>query len=368
MKNIYYVYEWIRLDINEPFYIGKGKDDRWRDEIRGRNHHFNNIAKLIPCAVNILHANLNEQIAYDLECYYIWLYRDVIGYDLCNINDGGEGNSMCGVENPRARAVVCLNTNEIFETISYAVKKIGGNIACIYECCNSRREYSGKTKDGEPLTWMFLEDYKKATKEDIENKLNKAYRYDTRVICITTGLIFENYQKAGLYYNINETGIRKCCRGKYSSAGKLEDGTPLIWEKFITYKKMTKADIDKKIEKIKNLNKGENHWNYNKNLSKETIEKIRKSNTGKKRSQEFKKKIRGKNSSNAKAVICLTTKKIFYTAKDGGKYYNIDNSSISKCCRGKIKFCGKLSDGTKLTWKFLIWNHNRVYRIKKGGM
>ena len=27
-ENKYYVYEWIRLDINEPFYVGKGCGDR----------------------------------------------------------------------------------------------------------------------------------------------------------------------------------------------------------------------------------------------------------------------------------------------------------------------------------------------------
>ena len=41
--NDYYVYEWIRLDTNEPFYVGKGKGNRWKDLIRGRNYHFNNI-------------------------------------------------------------------------------------------------------------------------------------------------------------------------------------------------------------------------------------------------------------------------------------------------------------------------------------
>ena len=28
MENNYYVYEWIRLDTNEPFYVGKGKNKR----------------------------------------------------------------------------------------------------------------------------------------------------------------------------------------------------------------------------------------------------------------------------------------------------------------------------------------------------
>ena len=34
--------------------------------------------------------------------------------------------------------------------------------------------------------------------------------------------------------------------------------------------------------------------------------------------------------------------------------------------RINIKTAGKLDDGTKLKWKFLVWKHNKVYRIKKG--
>ena len=49
--NKYYVYEWIRLDTNEPFYVGKGKDDRWKILTRGSNKHFNNIVNSIPVAV-----------------------------------------------------------------------------------------------------------------------------------------------------------------------------------------------------------------------------------------------------------------------------------------------------------------------------
>jgi hypothetical protein len=92
-ENKYYVYEWIRLDTNEPFYIGKGKGCRWRVLTRGNNKHFNNIVKSIPVVVNILHSNLNEKTAFEYECYYIWYYRDYIGYNITNINDGGEGNS-----------------------------------------------------------------------------------------------------------------------------------------------------------------------------------------------------------------------------------------------------------------------------------
>lgn len=51
MNKKYYVYEWIRLDTNEPFYVGKGNGDRWCKLTRGNNHHFNRIVQSIPVAV-----------------------------------------------------------------------------------------------------------------------------------------------------------------------------------------------------------------------------------------------------------------------------------------------------------------------------
>ena len=95
MENKYYVYEWIRLDTNEPFYVGKGCGNRWKERYR-KNPYFMNIINKVPCVVNILHDNLDEQTAFGLEVWYIREYRDIIGYKMCNINDGGEGQSLCG--------------------------------------------------------------------------------------------------------------------------------------------------------------------------------------------------------------------------------------------------------------------------------
>ena len=51
---------------------------------------------------------------------------------------------------------------------------------------------------------------------------------------------------------------------------------------------------------------------------------------------------------------------------EGANFYNIKSKGhISSCCRGKRKHCGKLQDGTKLKWKYLIWKHNKKYRIKE---
>lgn len=51
-------------------------------------------------------------------------------------------------------------------------------------------------------------------------------------------------------------------------------------------------------------------------------------------------------------IICITHNKIFSSIVDASDYYNIGVSSISKCCRGKISYGGKLQDGTKLKWMY----------------
>lgn len=98
-KEEYYVYEWIRLDTNEPFYVGKGKGDRCYKLTRGNNLHFNNIVKSKDVAVHILIDNLDEKTAFEYEVYYIWYYRDIIGYNLTNINEGGSGSALVGERN-----------------------------------------------------------------------------------------------------------------------------------------------------------------------------------------------------------------------------------------------------------------------------
>ena len=97
--------------------------------------------------------------------------------------------------------------------------------------------------------------------------------------------------------------------------------------------------------------KGKNNPRYGVHLSNETKEKLRIANSG-------------RNSGKAKSVICLTTKRIFFTAKEGSKYYNCNHGHISQCCNGKLKSCGKLN-GQKLVWRYIVWNHGKIYRIKE---
>lgn len=62
--NNYYVYIYWRLDTNEPFYIGKGHDNRWKDTRREYNKHFMNIINKHLIAVTIEMNNLTEEQAF----------------------------------------------------------------------------------------------------------------------------------------------------------------------------------------------------------------------------------------------------------------------------------------------------------------
>ena len=51
-----------------------------------------------------------------------------------------------------------------------------------------------------------------------------------KVICITTGKIYNSVEEASNDVNRATSGIIRCCRGQYKTCGKLEDGTQLVWQ------------------------------------------------------------------------------------------------------------------------------------------
>lgn len=70
-----------------------------------------------------------------------------------------------GIPSPQRKKVKCIELNKVFDSISEAneyCKKYGYNRLKISECCNGKRKYSGKLKDGTKLHWQY---YTPATTE-----------------------------------------------------------------------------------------------------------------------------------------------------------------------------------------------------------
>ena len=82
---------------------------------------------------------------------------------------------------------------------------------------------------------MYGKHHTQETKNKISKALTEIYSggkgpRSRKVICITTGEIFDTAEKAANKAKTHESSIIKCCRGKRKSSGKLEDGTKLEWE------------------------------------------------------------------------------------------------------------------------------------------
>jgi len=91
--------------------------------------------------------------------------RLLISLNHADLNEG---------KNPNAKKVICLNTREIFESVSVANKlyNIKG-VNSIGQVCNNNRKYAGKLNNI-PLSWMWYDDYINSSKDDIKKKIELA--------------------------------------------------------------------------------------------------------------------------------------------------------------------------------------------------
>jgi len=88
------VYEHLRNDTNEVFYVGIGKAPRRAFSKQGRNNpHWHNIAKKVGYSVNIIHSDIEWDEAGEIEKSLIKKYgrQDLRTGILVNMTDGGDG-------------------------------------------------------------------------------------------------------------------------------------------------------------------------------------------------------------------------------------------------------------------------------------
>lgn len=159
--------------------------------------------------------------------------------------------------------------------------------------------------------------YGKHHTEETKNKISIANKNGDRsnaykkIILLNTLETFNSITEASKKFNISVGCICRCCKN-LSRYTKYKEHR-YVWVYYEDYLMMKEEDIKFKLDIANNVGKG-------------------------------------KSNGSSKKVICVTTNKIFDTAKDGARFYNCNPTSISSCCNGKLKHAGKLDDGTKLKW------------------
>ena len=91
--NKFYVYENVRLDINEVFYVGKGTGNRaYQTKGDRRSEHWKRIHNKVGSSVKILAENLDEELAFLVEIERIDQLKR-LNKPIINKTIGGEGVS-----------------------------------------------------------------------------------------------------------------------------------------------------------------------------------------------------------------------------------------------------------------------------------
>lgn len=136
------------------------------------------------------------------------------------------------------RQIILLNTKEIFLSIKEGAEKYNVSQANVFKCCKGKVKSVGKLEDGTPLVWMFYDEYLQITEEEIQKKLKDA---DTRIILLNTNEIILTTMDGSIRYNVPQSNITNCCRGKLKSAGKHPiTGEKLVWMYYKNYLKLIK--------------------------------------------------------------------------------------------------------------------------------
>ena len=252
---------------------------------------------------NFEHKILYKNIDYDMACYLEMVLikkynsnNSKYGY---NIEGGGSVNKEVSKE-----SIDKMKKNLTGKYRGTNSKLFGTKLS---EETKAKMSKAHRGKYSKENNNMFGKHHSKETRKIISKKLKGKYTGDNswfsiKVICITTGMIFNSLTDASNYYNTYQSGISECCKNKRTSSGTLSDGTKLQWEYY-------------QENKVYNKKEYINH--------------------------------------HCKPVLCKSTGEIFSSIKDASQYYNIKHSGIIACCNGKQKSAGKSNDGIKLVWQYI---------------
>jgi hypothetical protein len=183
--NTCYVYRHIRLDKNEPFYVGVGSDKKYYRAYykgtKGRNPYWHRIVAKTEYEVEIILDGLTYEESLKKEEEFVNLYGRINNKTgiLCNLTDGGKGSKGVviseetrekyrnAIRPPQTKeqkenaarglwkkvAQLDLNNNLVKVWDSFkSVEEFGFHKVKVYKCCNYKKpQYKG-------FKWKYFED------------------------------------------------------------------------------------------------------------------------------------------------------------------------------------------------------------------
>lgn len=135
-----------------------------------------------------------------------------------------------------ARKIYCVEDGVLYDSVCVISKKFKISTSRIYDVCNHKFSHA----HGYHFLWE--DKYLKLNEEQLNDLKSDKKSFTKKVICITTGKIFNSLADAARCYNIKIlTHISRCCRNmpRHVHAGKLSDGTPLRWMYYEDFLKLS---------------------------------------------------------------------------------------------------------------------------------
>jgi hypothetical protein len=223
-----HIYRHIRLDKNEPFYVGIGLDDipkRAYETKKRRSQWWNNIVNKYGYSVDILFENVTIDFAKEKEREFISLYGriDLGTGTLCNQTDGGDGMNgwKANAENKinmskaaKIRGTFMLNNPEV---IAKRANSNRGKKRTPIQCERLAAWQRGIPKDKEQIEKMRAT---KLLQENVEKSRNQPNC--KKVLCLDNGVTYRSCAEAGRQLNVERSAISMCCLGKRDNAKGLK--------------------------------------------------------------------------------------------------------------------------------------------------
>lgn len=237
-----YVYRHIRLDKNEPFYIGIGSDKTYyrANKKSQRNMHWNRIVAKTNYEVEIMLDNLTWDEACEKEKEFIKLYkRNNYGGILANITEGGDGvigmivsnetknklsNSIkewhktykISDEERKKSSIRFKELNKSAEFIQKRISALRNSEKLKNSYIKKKGKPSGYKHNKESKKLISISKIgKKMQKEVIEAKSKKIVQLDLSGKILN---IWDSAREIQRKTGLSQGNISRCCNGKYKQS------------------------------------------------------------------------------------------------------------------------------------------------------